>query len=160
MKQKLKEIYTILVLIANLIFRRKHYTLTFKAEEYKGPSTNPYIFKLWYYDFKHWGFDKHSLLMVSGADKLCEMYAQGNNEVTVDIIASRKSLDLDEHQYDHYEADNTPKEFTLADRIIYGKDYHTVEKEWVSVKQFWICPVTLFVLGRYPKHIYIKKNVK
>ena len=135
MRQKVKEIYTILVLIANLIFRRKHYRLTFKAE-CEGTPDNPCLVKLWYYD------------------------AQGNNEVTVDIIASRKSLDLDEHQYDHYEADNTPKEFTLVDRIIYGKDYHTVGKEWVSAKQFWICPVTLFVLGRYPKHIYINKNVK
>lgn len=26
------------------------------------------------------------------------------------------------------------------------------------ITRMWICPVTLFVLGRYPKHIYIKKK--
>ena len=158
MKQKVKEIYTILVLIANLIFRRKHYMLTFKAEEYKGPDTNPYAIKLWYYDFKHWGFDKHNLLMVSGADKLCEMYAQGSNEVTVEIIATRSPKQLNMEDYDHYEADELPKDFKYWKKIIYGKDYHSIGQE--EQRNFWICPVTLFVLGRYPKHIYIKKNVK
>jgi hypothetical protein len=163
MKQKVKEIYTILVLIANLIFRRKHYTLTFKAEEINGPSTNQYSVKFWYYDFKHWGFDKHSLLMVSGADKLCEMYAQGNNEVTVEIIASKREQHVNNEEYDHYEADDfVMNGHSFIDRrlykIIYGRDYHSVGQN--ETKTFWICPVTLFVLGRYPKHIYIKKNVK
>ena len=26
-------------------------------------------------------------------------------------------------------------------------------------KKIWICPVTLFVLGKYPAYIYIKKTV-
>ena len=158
MKQKLKEIYTILVLIANLIFRRKHYTLTFKAEEINGPSTNPYAIKLWYYDFKHWGFDKHNLQMVSGADKLCEMYAQGSNKATVEIIAARSQKQLNMEDYDHYEADEPPKDFKFWEKIIYGRDYHSIGQN--ETKTFWICPVTLFVLGRYPKHIYIKKIVK
>jgi hypothetical protein len=146
----IKKIYTILVLLFNLVVRRKHYKLHFVAEN------DPPI-KLWYYDFPHWGFDKHNLLMVSGADTLCELYAQGNNEVTVDIIASRKKLDLDEHQYDHYEADDLPNDFKFYQKIIYGRDYHAVGKKWITIKTFWICPVTLFVLGRYPKHIYIQK---
>jgi hypothetical protein len=25
-------------------------------------------------------------------------------------------------------------------------------------RDIWLCPVTLFVLGRYPKYIYVKKN--
>lgn len=25
-------------------------------------------------------------------------------------------------------------------------------------REIWLCPVTLFVLGRYPKYIYIKKT--
>jgi len=157
MKQTIKEIYTILVLIGNLIFRRKHYRLTFKAE-CEGTPDNPCLVKLWYYDFKHWGFNKHNLLMVSGADKLCEMYAQGGNEATVEIMASRKSLDLDEHQYDHYEAGEPPKYFNFWEKVVYGRNYHSIGQN--ETKTFWICPVTLFVLGRYPKHIYIKRNVK
>ena len=86
MKQTIKKIYTVLVLIKNVLFRHKHYTLHFVAEK-----DDP--IKLWYYDFKHWGFDHHNLLMVSGADDLCELYANGKDEVTVKIIASRKMLD-------------------------------------------------------------------
>ena len=157
MKQKVKEIYTILVLIGNLIFRRKHYRLTFKAE-CEGTTDNPCLFKLWYYDFKHWGFDKHNLQMVSGADKLCEMYAQGSNEATVEIIAARNQKQLNTEGYDHYEADEPPKYFNFWEKIIYGRGYHSIGQE--EQRNFWICPVTLFVLGRYPKHIYIKKSVK
>ena len=25
-------------------------------------------------------------------------------------------------------------------------------------RDIWLCPVTLFVLGRYPKYIYVKKS--
>jgi hypothetical protein len=157
MKQTVKEIYTILVLIANLIFRRRHYRLTFKAE-CEGTPDNPCLVKLWYYDFKHWGFDKHNLLMVSGADKLCEMYAQGGNEATVEIVATRSQKQLNTEDYDHYEADEPPKYFNSWEKVVYGRNYHSIGQE--KQRNFWICPATLFVLGRYPKHIYIKRNVK
>jgi hypothetical protein len=147
----LKKIYTILVLLKNLIIRRNVYTLRFVAEV-DGPV------KRWYYDFKHWGFDKHNLQMVSGADKLCEMYAQGGNEAIVEIIATKSPKQLNMEDYDHYEADELPKDFKSWKKIIYGRDYHSIGQE--EQRNFWICPVTLFVLGRYPKHIYIKKNVK
>lgn len=37
--------------------------------------------------------------------------------------------------------------------VICGADYEGV----LNDSHFWICPVTLFVLGRYPKYIYIKE---
>lgn len=27
-------------------------------------------------------------------------------------------------------------------------------------RDIWLCPVPLFVLGRYPKYIYVKKNLQ
>lgn len=149
----IKKIYTILVLLFNLIVRRKHYKLHFVAEN------DPPI-KLWYYDFPHWGFDKHNLLMISGADKLCEMYAKGKDEVTVEIIASKKKQDLPTQLYDEFVAQDIiidgmthQGKFinSQLDKFLYGRTY---QKDHT---QMWICPVTLFVLGRYPKHIYIKK---
>lgn len=149
----IKKIYTILVLLFNLIVRRKHYKLHFVAEN------DPPI-KLWYYDFQHWGFDKHNLLMISGADTLCELYAKGKDEVTVEIIASKKKLNLNPQLYDEFVAQDIiidgmthQGKFidSQLDKFLYGRTYqkgHT---------QMWICPVTLFVLGRYPKYIYIKK---
>jgi len=162
MKTIIKKIYTILVLITNTIIRRKHYKLHFVAEN------NPPI-KFWYYDFKHWGFEKHNLLMVSGADDLCELYANGKDEVTVDIIASKKPLE-GKHNYDHYVADepiifsNRKLYERILDKILYGRNYTEDISAWkksgshTKPRHFWICPVTLFVLGRYPKHIYIKRK--
>lgn len=164
----MKKIYTILVLLFNTIIRRRHYKLKFKAE-YEGTADNPKLVKMWFYDFKHWGFDHHNLLMVSGADTLCETYGNGEDEVTVDIIASKKELNT-KLDYDHYVADD-PIVFSdsklmtrILDKILYGRNYTEDISAWkksgshAKSRHFWICPVTLFVLGRYPKHIYIKRN--
>lgn len=149
----IKKIYTILVLIFNLIVRRKHYKLHFIAEN------DPPI-KRWYYDFKYWGFDHANLEMVSGADKLCELYSNGKDEVTVDIIASKKKQDLPTQLYDEFVAQDIiidgmthQGDFinSQLDKFLYGRTYQK------GYTQMWICPVTLFVLGRYPKYLYIRK---
>ena len=149
----IKKIYTILVLLFNLIVRRRHYKLHFIAEN------DPPI-KRWYYDFKYWGFDHANLEMVSGADKLCELYSNGKDEVTVNIIASKKQLNLSPQLYDEFVAQDIiidgmthQGDFinSQLDKLLYGRTY---QKDYTTM---WICPVTLFVLGRYPKYIYIKK---
>ena len=149
----IKKIYTILVLIFNLIVRRRHYKLHFIAEN------DPPI-KRWYYDFKYWGFDHANLEMVSGADKLCELYSNGKDEVTVEIIASKKKQDLPTQLYDEFVAQDIiidgmthQGDFinSQLDKFLYGRTYQK------GYTQMWICPVTLFVLGRYPKYLYIRK---
>ena len=149
----MKKIYTILVLIFNLIFRRKYYTLNFIAEN------DPPI-KRWYYNFKHWGFDHANLEMVSGADTLCEYYAQGDNQVTIKLIATNKLINNGStDDFDLYTAEETPN-LSLIYRILYGRDYvgvNVTEDAEIKTTKIWICPVTLFVLGRYPKYLYIKK---
>jgi hypothetical protein len=150
----IKKIYTILVLLFNLIVRRKHYKLHFIAEN------DPPI-KRWYYDFKHWGFDHNNLEMVAGADTLCELYAKGKDEVTVEIIASKKKQDLPTQLYDEFVAQDIiidgmthQGKFinSQLDKLLYGRTY---QKDHTTM---WICPVTLFVLGRYPKYLYIKRH--
>lgn len=149
----IKKIYTILVLLFNLIVRRRHYKLHFIAEN------DPPI-KRWYYDFKYWGFDHANLEMVSGADKLCELYSNGKDEVTVEIIASKKQLNLSPQLYDEFVAQDIiidgmthQGDFinSQLDKFLYGRTYQK------GYTQMWICPVTLFVLGRYPKYLYIRK---
>lgn len=149
----IKKIYTILVLLFNLIVRRRHYKLHFIAEN------DPPI-KRWYYDFKYWGFDHANLEMVSGADALCDFYANGKDEVTVDIIASKKQLNLSPQLYDEFVAQDIiidgmthQGDFinSQLDKFLYGRTYKK------GYTQMWICPVTLFVLGRYPKYLYIRK---
>ena len=153
----IKKIYTILILIKNIIIRKQHYKLSFFAEE-----NTPR--KKWYYNFKHWGFDKANLEMVAGADSLCELYAKGQNNLTIKIIASKKELQQYENDnYDKFIGETLPQNTKLMDKLLYGRTYTNVEtiiqnlKEQTRIRTMWICPVTLFVLGRYPNYIYIKK---
>jgi hypothetical protein len=99
--------------------------------------------------------------MVSGAEALCDFYANGKDEVTVEIIASKKKLNLNPQLYDEFKAQDIiidglthQGDFinSQLDKFLYGRTY---QKGYTTM---WICPVTLFVLGRYPKYIYIKKQ--
>ena len=159
MKNLIKKIYTILILTKNIIFKKEKYVLHFIAEN------DPPI-KRWYYDFKHWGFAHGNLEMVSGADSLCELYAQGKDEVTVEIMTKDKLIEDKEilNDYDVFIAEELPQNIKLMDKYLYGRNYTNVQvviqnlKEQVQIRTMWICPVTLFVLGRYPKYICIKKK--
>lgn len=150
-----KKIYTILVLIKNVIFRKRHYTLRFVAE-YDG------VVKRWYYDFKHWGFSHDNLEMVSGADKLCDYYSDNSDEVIVDVIATNKVDAKAASEYDFYECVKLDEKYNFIDKLLYGREYQNVranEEGKLVITTIWICPVTLFVLGRYPDILYIRKHV-
>lgn len=150
MKQILKKIYTIIILIKNVLIRKKKYTLHFVAEN------DPPI-KRWYYDFKHWGFDHAYLEMVAGADALCEYYAKGKNELTINITASEKPIDHTTNLCDEFIAEPLPKEWTSwKDKLIWGRNYTNIDKNDGHKVKMWVCPVTLFVLGRYPKYLYVR----
>ena len=150
MKQILKKIYTIIILIKNVLIRKKKYTLHFVAE-------NDQPIKRWYYDFKHWGFDHDYLEMVAGADALCEYYARGKNELTINITASEKPIDHTTNLCDEFIAEPLPKEWTSwKDKLIWGRNYTHIDANDGHKVKMWICPVTLFVLGRYPKYLYIR----
>ena len=152
----IKKITTILKLIKNVIFRRKYYTLSFYSK-FDGLVHR----RRWFYDFKNWGFEEGNLEMVAGADNLCTHYALGKSKVTVDIIASKKPISEEEaKKYDTYVAEDVSK-FSMKDRILWGRNYTNIDKDedgTVKITNMWICPVTLFVLGRYPRYIYIKKH--
>ena len=153
MKQLIKKIYTILTLIKNIMIRKQNYTLHFIAEN------DPPI-KRWYYDFKHWGFEHANLQMVAGADDLCELYANGQNELTINIKCSKKPLSCPTTLCDEFIAEQLPQEWTSwKDKLIWGRNYtHVDPNDEDKTTRMWICPVTLFVLGRYPKYIYIRKT--
>lgn len=133
-----KKITTILKLIENFIIRKKYYKLRFVKE-----GNN------WFYDFKNWGFNHANLEMVCGADTLCELYSKGGNEAIVEIIASKEK---ESHPgYTEWIGEDLSS-LSLKDRFVWGRTYGN------ETGSFWICPVTLFVLGRYPNYLYIKNN--
>ena len=101
---------------------------------------------LWYVDFPNWPFDHHNLLMVSGADRLCAFLSDDDITTEVLVRPSNKRLQLEGY------AELVQKEHSLTG----GSTYEGRNLEGFS-RDIWLCPVTLFVLGRYPKYMYVKK---
>jgi hypothetical protein len=135
------KVLTIIKLLINFFYRKRVYNLRFIKE---GDN--------WFYDFKNWGFEHGNLMMVCGADKLCDWFS-ANGEARIRVVVSRRKLKNME-DYEEYKGEklwsNRP-----FDRFMYGRDYQSQESD---ERRFWICPVTLFVLGRYPNYIYLPKK--
>lgn len=138
MNYTIKDIKNATQAIAKSVFGKKsEYQLQFNHEE-DG---------LWYIDFPGWKFDHHNLLMVSGADKLCA-FLSDDDKVTKVCVKPSKSRHI--HDKDFFELERL--EHSLAG----GATYKVNDLEGFN-RDIWICPVTLFVLGEYPKFIYVKK---
>lgn len=112
----------------------------------------------WYIDFPGYPFAHHNLMMVAGADLLCQ-YAvemEGHPDCAiVDVTTGENLIDgkapdivMTRYKkgYGAYYNNTTPDGFPP----IVTQDGLDTE-----VAKAWICPVTLLVLGRYPKRINI-----
>lgn len=97
----------------------------------------------WYIDFPDYPFAKSNLQMVAGADDLLEHLAEGENRVVVKI------------EYGKYESIFNYEYSYKRIKYGYGADYVKINNE--PINEFWLCPVTLLVLKKYPKYLYIKK---
>ena len=101
---------------------------------------------LWYVDFPNWPFDHHNLLMVAGADKMCAFLS--DDDVTTEVLVRPSNQRLHLEGY----AELIQKDHSLTG----GSTYEVRNLEGFN-RDIWLCPVTLFVLGRYPKYMYVKK---
>ena len=97
----------------------------------------------WYIDIP-WDGNRSNLEMVAGSDKLLSHVAKGDNKVTLQVI-----LDYIDDYNGYIILDRFEK--SLAG----GASYTVSNAEFKE--PIWICPVTLCVLGRYPKKIYFKR---
>lgn len=104
----------------------------------------------WYIDLPNWPFAHHNLMMVAGADDLCEMLSNDAEHTSVEVITSNKKKNLP----DYIELEKTESSLT-------GGAYYNVKseefKEFAKRDTLWLCPVTLFVYMHYPNYIYVKK---
>ena len=118
----------------------------------------------WYIEFPGYPFAHHNLMMVAGADMLCAYVArlQGRTDkAVVDVTLNDKHLE------------NRDPDLVL-ERVKkgYGAHYLNYTKEGVAprieangrertIDTSWLCPVTLLVLGSYPKKInlYVPNNI-
>lgn len=83
--------------------------------------------------------------MAGGGDKLCSYLADGKQNIRVEVIANKVSLPLLGYGL-------LTKTYS---NLFYGANYDATDCEDFQ-RSIWICPITLFVLGRYPKYIYVK----
>lgn len=114
---------------------------------------------LWYADLPEFlaaGLgDKNNLLMVEGSDTFLDLLSAGTNRIKLRIsdkpfaghrIAMRmESMGLDKELLDR--VGHNP--------VDYGAYYqvNTLDGKPFSHK-LWLCPVTEYVFGSYPRHIY------
>ena len=109
---------------------------------------------LWYVDYPNWPFDHHNLLMVDGADKLCELLSYDGKHTKVSVIPSNEFKVLQSHDLNERFA-LLRQENSLTGGATYQVQLAPFKYDggpWI-----WLCPVTLFVLGEYPKYMYVKK---
>ena len=123
------------VMSQSVFGRRNEYNLQFNHED-DG---------CWYVDFPGWSFDHGNLMMVAGADDLCD-YLSDDGKVA--RVPSNKPLDLPDH------ACLIQGKHSLTG----GSHYRVTRLPGFRMDEIWLCPVTLFVLGQYPKYLYIKKS--
>ena len=113
--------------------KKKEYILKFVKEENNK----------WYIDMP-WPGKKDNLEMVFGANRLLSYF--GDREVVVSVIPSNE---------DNQPLDGYLKLSRDCYRLTRGAFYDVPNVPTTS--SIWICPVTLCVLGKYPKYVYIKK---
>lgn len=101
----------------------------------------------WYCDIKGWPekFFPNSL-MVADASRLIQMMSNGEDYVTFDVTPSKKELQ-----------EEGLIKLSLYKSSLTGGGYYSTQVGDVKLTHVWLCPVTLFVLGRYPQYIYFKR---
>lgn len=101
----------------------------------------------WYIDMP-WDGSRGNLEMVAGADDLLTyLDPECNHRVTLHVIPSETPRKVDGHT-----------ELRQLDKSTFGgSHYDATSFIGFRTDKIWICPVTLCVLGCYPKYIYVKK---
>lgn len=101
----------------------------------------------WYIDMP-WDGNRANLEMVAGSDLLLtRLDTDGRRRVTLHVVPSETPRRVAGHT-----------ELRQLDKSLTGgSHYDATDFEGLRVSRIWICPVTLCVLGRYPKYLYVKK---
>lgn len=101
----------------------------------------------WYVHYPGWPFSHHNLMMVAGADQAVALLSDDGKVSKVEVIPSGKKMKMDGY------VELEQKAHSLA-----GGSTYEVHGLPGYEGDIWLCPVTLFVLGEYPKYIYGRKS--
>lgn len=101
----------------------------------------------WYIDMP-WDGNRANLEMVAGSDALLSFFdTDGLHKVTLHVVPSETPISVE----GHYTLRQLDKSLTG------GSHYDVTNIPGFRLNRVWVCPVTLCVLGRYPKYLYIRK---
>lgn len=139
--------------------KKEEYDLTFVKDD-----------GTWYIDMPNWPWKRENLAMVCGADKLLDLLVdtarnkQGKHRVSLHVKPASHPLDYDTEQQlfqdDWVQLTQVKSSLTGgATYTVKGKiaTHFTVQDYWTKEakpRTLWLCPVTLFVMGEYPKYFY------
>jgi hypothetical protein len=102
----------------------------------------------WYVDLPDWTGDKADLEMVSGADSMLELMAEGEREFIV-AVSDTRFENSDEIMFKK-----------KADDIGNGAYYFMKNYAGISYHlDIWLCDVTLSVFNGFPASIFIAKSM-
>ena len=98
----------------------------------------------WYVDLPEWTGTKAELEMVAGADVMLDYMCEGKNEITI-VISNEM-----------FEGGDKLDFIKLADDIGEGAYYNLFIYKGIELNlDMWLCDVTKFVFGDFPKTIFI-----
>ena len=117
----------------------------------------------WYIDFPSYPFDHHNLMMVAGANILCEYVAEKEGHPDCAIVDVTTGDNLIDGKTPDITMTRIKKGYgaTYQNKMADGRPPFVKRNgQMLLITEAWICPVTLLVLGRYPKKInlYIKNE--
>lgn len=106
----------------------------------------------WYIDYPDWPFDHHNLMMVQGADELCELLSYDGTHTKIKVYPGLNNPKTIDEAWKRFRC--TRLEWSLTGGATY--DPHFAGAKQMSTGRFWLCPVTLFVLGEYPDTMLVE----
>ena len=106
----------------------------------------------WYVDFPNWPFDHHNLLMVNGADELCELLSYDGKHTKVRVYPGLNNPKTIDNAWKFFRCHR--HNWSLTGGATYEPNFTGVK--YMSTGRFWLCPVTLFVLGEYPDEMWVE----
>ena len=98
----------------------------------------------WYVDLPEWVGSKAELEMVAGADSMLEYMAEGEAQVWL-ILSEQEFENADKLDF-----------LRLATEIENGAFYKLEKYKGIEIGlEMWLCDVTKFVFGDFPKTIFL-----
>lgn len=133
------------ILAKSTFGKKKEYELSFEQD----------LDGRWYIVFPGWPLDRSHLQMVAGADDMLDLIDTSHKHLVKTAVIPSKEKETHEGYY----------QLTCIKSSLSGGAFYTVQglNGWnnnphaIREKELWLCPVTLCVLGHYPKYIYVKK---